>query len=66
MIGQYDAAVIEQKNGKPHVVDRMDRQRARIIPEWFEGGILPRKELRRSQRLPSGSISTVIRLSPWR
>ena len=25
MIGQYDAAVIDKEDGKPHVVKRMDR-----------------------------------------
>jgi hypothetical protein len=45
MIGQYDAAVIDQENGKPHVVKRMDRPYIRVIPEWFGGGTLPRKEL---------------------
>jgi hypothetical protein len=45
MIGQYDAAVIDQEDGKPHVVKRMDRPHIRVIPEWFGGGTLPRKEL---------------------
>ena len=45
MIGQYDAAVIDKENGKPHVVKRMDRPHLRVIPEWFGGGTLPRKEL---------------------
>jgi len=45
LIGQYDAAVIDQENGKPHVVKRMDRPHVRVIPEWFGGGTLPRKEL---------------------
>jgi uncharacterized membrane protein len=45
LIGQYDAAVIDQENGKPHVAKRMDRPRIRVIPEWFGGGTLPRKEL---------------------
>src|SRR5579864_418643 len=45
VIGQYDAAVIDQENGKPHVVKRMDRPYVRVIPEWFGGGTLPRKEL---------------------
>jgi len=44
-IGQYDAAVIDKENGKPHVAKRMDRPHIRIIPEWFGGGTLPRKEL---------------------
>jgi uncharacterized membrane protein len=45
MIGQYDAAVIDKENGKPHVAKRMDRPHIRVIPEWFGGGTLPRKEL---------------------
>ena len=45
IIGQYDAAVIDQENGKPHVVKRLDRPHIRVIPEWFGGGTLPRKEL---------------------
>jgi hypothetical protein len=44
-IGTLDAAVIDKKNGKPHVVKRLDRARIRIIPELFGGGALPRKEL---------------------
>ena len=45
MIGQYDAAVIDEADGRPHVVKRMDRPHIRVIPEWFGGGTLPRKEL---------------------
>ena len=44
-VGTLDAAVIDKENGKPHVVKRLDRPRIRIIPEWFGGGALPRKEL---------------------
>jgi hypothetical protein len=43
MIGQYDAAVIDKEDGKPHVLKRMDRPHIRVIPEWFGGGTLPRK-----------------------
>ena len=46
MIGKYDAAVIDKENGKPHIVKRMDRPGIRVVPEWFGGGALPRKELR--------------------
>jgi hypothetical protein len=45
VVGDYDAAVIDKENGKPHVVKRMDHPRSRIIPEWFGGGALTRKEL---------------------
>jgi len=45
VLGTYDAAVVDKENGKPHVVKRMDRPHVRIIPEWFGGGALTRKEL---------------------
>jgi hypothetical protein len=45
MIGSFDAAVIDQQKGKPHIAKRMDRPRVRAIPEAFGGGTLPRKEL---------------------
>jgi pimeloyl-ACP methyl ester carboxylesterase len=45
LIGKYDAAVIDKENGKPHIVKRMDRPSIRVIPEWFGGGALPRREL---------------------
>jgi hypothetical protein len=45
VLGTYDAAVIDKEDGKPHVVKRMDRPHIRVIPEWFGGGALPRKEL---------------------
>ena len=43
--GTYDAAVVDKENGKAQVVKRMDHPHARIIPEWFGGGALTRKEL---------------------
>jgi uncharacterized membrane protein len=46
MIGKFDAAVIDQEEGKPHIAKRVDRPRVRIIPEMFGGGALPRKELK--------------------
>ena len=45
-VGALDAAVVDKKNGKPHIVRRMDRPRVRVIPEVFGGGRLPRKELK--------------------
>ena len=45
LLGKFDAAVIDQENGKPHVAKRLDRPRIRVIPEVFGGGTLPRKEL---------------------
>jgi len=46
LIGKYDAAVVDLKEGKPHIVKRIDRPRVRIIPEEFGGGNLPRNELK--------------------
>ena len=43
--GKFDAAVIDKENGKAHVVKRMDHPHVRVIPEWFGGGALTRKEL---------------------
>ena len=45
MIGRFDAAVIDKEDHRPRVVRRMDRPHIRVIPEWFGGGTLPRKEL---------------------
>ena len=45
MLGEFDAAVIDKENGKPHIAKRVDRPRTRVIPEWFGDGTLPRKEL---------------------
>jgi uncharacterized membrane protein len=45
LIGKFDAAVIDKEDHRPRVVKRMDRPHMRVIPEWFGGGTLPRKEL---------------------
>jgi hypothetical protein len=45
LVGKFDAAVIDQEDGKPHIAKRLDRPRIRAIPEAFGGGTLPRKEL---------------------
>jgi uncharacterized membrane protein len=45
VIGTYDAAVVDEENGKPHIVKRMDRPFLRIIPEALGFGPLSRKEL---------------------
>jgi hypothetical protein len=59
--GDYDAAVIDKQNGKPHVVKRIDRPRTRIIPEVFGGGALPRKELNEAaEELLSGEAGLIV------
>jgi hypothetical protein len=60
VIGKFDAAVIDQENGKPHVVKRMDRPAIRVIPEWFGGGTLPRKDLHGvAQQLKAGQAGLI-------
>ena len=60
VIGSFDAAVIDQKDGKPHVAKRMDRPYFRVIPEWFGGGTLPRKELHEvAQELTASEVGLI-------
>jgi hypothetical protein len=60
VIGKFDAAVVDQEDGKPHIVKRMDRPRMRIIPEMFGKGTLPRKELHdAAQDLTSGEAGLI-------
>ena len=52
--------MIDQENGKPHVVKRMDRPGIRVIPEWFGGGTLPRKDLHEvAQQLTAGQAGLI-------
>jgi hypothetical protein len=61
IVGKYDAAVIDQENGKPHIVKRMDRPRVRVIPEAFGSGALPRKELKdAAEELGSGQAGLIV------
>jgi len=60
VIGKFDAAVVDQENGKPHIVKRMDRPRVRIIPEAFGSGTLRRKELKEAAGELSGSQAALI------
>jgi hypothetical protein len=60
IIGKFDAAVIDQENGKPHIVKRMDRPRIRVIPEEFGGGTLSRKELKEAAAELSGAQAALI------
>ena len=60
LIGKYDAAVIDKEDGKPHIVKRMDRPGIRVIPEWFGGGALPRKELREAAEALTANAAGLI------
>ena len=60
-IGQYDAAVIDKEDSQPHVVRRLDRPHFRVIPEWFGGGTLPRKELHEAaQELTASQAGLIV------
>jgi hypothetical protein len=61
VIGKYDAAVIDMEEGKPHIVKRAEHPRMQIIPEWFGGGKLPRRELHEAaQALDSGQAELIV------
>jgi uncharacterized membrane protein len=61
LIGKFDAAVIDQKDGKPHIAKRVDRPRIEIIPEMFGGGHLPRKELKdAASELTAGQAGLIV------
>ncbi len=60
IVGKYDAAVIDVKDGKPHIAKRMDRPRVRIIPEAFGGGTLRRKELKEATGELTGDEAALI------
>lgn len=61
MVGDYDAAVIDQEEGKPHIVKRADSPAFRVIPEWLGHGALPRRELHdAAQSLGPGEAELVV------
>ncbi len=60
IIGKFDAAVIDNENGQPHIVKRMDRPRVRVIPEAFGSGTLPRKQLKEAASELSGTEAALI------
>ncbi|HTZ14500.1 MAG TPA: hypothetical protein VMC78_12940 [Mycobacterium sp.] len=60
VVGKFDAAVVDNENGKPHIVKRLDRPRIRIIPEELGMGPLSRKELKEAAGELSGSQAALI------
>jgi uncharacterized membrane protein len=46
LIATYDAAVIDQENGKPHIIRRANRPHVHAIPEALGFGLLPHKQLK--------------------
>ncbi|HVP03927.1 MAG TPA: hypothetical protein VMT10_15265 [Solirubrobacteraceae bacterium] len=61
VIGKYDAAIINQQDGKPHIVKRVDHPVIRVIPEWLGSGALPRGELHdAAKHLAPGQSALVV------
>jgi hypothetical protein len=61
MIGRYDAAVVDTKDGEPHIVKRVDRPAVRVIPEWLGSGALARRELHDAARaLDTGQAALIV------
>jgi hypothetical protein len=46
VVGKYDAAVVDQEDGRPHIVKRIDNPRINLLPELVGKGALPSGELK--------------------
>lgn len=60
LVGTYDAAVVDQENGKPYIVKRMDRPSIRVIPEELGFGKLSREELHEAAKELSANEAGLI------
>ncbi len=61
VIGKYDAAVVDVKDGEPHIAKRVDRPAVRVIPEWLGSGTLARRELHDAARaLDPGEAALIV------
>ena len=61
LLGKYDAAVVDSKDGEPHIVTRVDRPAVRVIPEWLGSGTLARRELHDAARaLDAGEAALIV------
>jgi hypothetical protein len=65
IVGKFDAAVIDEQDGKADIVKRLDRPRVRALPEAFGGGTLPRKELKdAAAELTGGQAALIVAGEP--
>jgi hypothetical protein len=61
LIGKYDAAVIDQENGEPHIVKRVDHPSISVVAEVFGGGALPSSKLKEAAKsLDAGEAALVV------
>jgi hypothetical protein len=60
-IGVFDAAIVGQKSGKPHIAKCLDRPAVRVIPEDFGFAPLSRKELKTAAaELSAGQVGLIV------
>jgi hypothetical protein len=45
-LGDYDAAVVDQEDGHPHIVKRVDSPRINVVPALVGKGALPNSEVK--------------------
>jgi hypothetical protein len=61
LIGKYDAAVVDERDGEPHIVKRVDHPAVRVIPQWLGSGTLARRELHDAARaLDTGEAALIV------
>ena len=61
MIGKFDAAVIDQENGKPNIVKRIDHPGIEAVAEMVSKGALPRGELNdAANELDPGEVALIV------
>jgi hypothetical protein len=61
VIGRYDAAVVDNENGKAHIVKRVDYPRVSVIPELVGEGHLKRSELNQvAAKLQPGQAALIV------
>lgn len=60
LIGTFDAVVVDNVNGKPHILKRLSRPMVRVIPEQLGFGPLSRKELKQAADQLTGSQAGLI------
>jgi hypothetical protein len=60
-VGLFDAAIVDRKKGRLHVVKRMDRPFAHVIPEDLGFGPLSRPELKEAAaQLSSDQVALIV------
>jgi hypothetical protein len=61
LIGNYDAAVIDQENGKPHIVKRVDHPSIDVVAEIVGRGALPSNKLKDAAKgLDAGEAALIV------